>query len=165
MNIILYKAPTKEDIGFCSQATRLSHKNKKIYSFYDDLKLLSKLVLNGDDHAKSIRGLQVYFILEAPRYFWQEFVTYKIGNEQLGSESTIHNAPKFNNETDFIEYKQNIKEGTLQTRYFVTNYQTLRRMYFARRHHRLPEWKEFCSWIETLPYSKELIIKEKLNVK
>lgn len=39
------------------------------------------------------------------------------------------------------------------------NYQTLRSMYFARRNHRLSEWREFCRFITTLPYS-ELITVE-----
>lgn len=156
--------PTEEHYDFCADASRLSHKNKaKNISFLDQLSLLSKLVLHGDDEAKSLRGLQVYYSLTAPRYFWHEFVTYRIGNEQLGSESTMHSAPKFETEDEFINYKENIKEGFLQTRYFMTNYQTLRRMYFARRNHRLPHWREFCNWIETLPYAKELIIKEKYN--
>ena len=34
------------------------------------------------------------------------------------------------------------------------NYQTLRKMYFARQHHKLQEWKDFCKWIETLPHSE-----------
>lgn len=158
----LAEYPTEADIQFCAKASRLSFKNsKRYYSIMEDLELLSKLVLHGDDEAKSLRGLQVYYSLTAPRYFWHEFVTYRIGNEQLGSESTMHSAPKFENEDDFINYKENIKEGFLQTRYFMTNYQTLRRIYFARRNHRLPHWKEYCKWIETLPYAKELIIREK----
>lgn len=40
------------------------------------------------------------------------------------------------------------------------NYQVLRSMYHARKNHKLDEWKEFCAWIETLPYS-ELITMEK----
>lgn len=40
----------------------------------------------------------------------------------------------------------------------VTNYQQLKTIYFQRRKHTLPEWKEFCKWIETLPYFKEWII-------
>lgn len=154
--------PSSELMAICANASRLSHKQKeRTWNFPKAIELLSKLVLHGDDEAKSLRGLQVYYSLTAPRYFWHEFVTYRIGNEQLGSESTMHSAPKFDNENDFIEYKRNIKEGFMQTRYFMTNYQTLRRIYFARRYHRLPEWKEYCSWIETLPYAKELIIKEK----
>jgi hypothetical protein len=153
--------PDNKHFIFCACASRLSHKNDNEFVFEDNIKLLSKLVLHGDDEAKSLRGLQVYYSLTAPRYFWHEFVTYRIGNEQLGSESTMHSAPKFESEDYFINYKENIKEGFLQTRYFMTNYQTLRRIYFARRNHKLPHWKEFCKWIETLPYAKELIIKEK----
>jgi len=77
---------------FCACASRLSHKNNKDFVFEDNIKLLAKLVLHGDDEAKSLRGLQVYYSLTAPRYFWQEFVTYQLGNEQLGSESTMHYA-------------------------------------------------------------------------
>lgn len=33
------------------------------------------------------------------------------------------------------------------------NYQVLRNMYHARKNHKLDEWKSFCEWIETLPYS------------
>lgn len=154
--------PSEFNFHLCADAARLSHKKDvKEYLLQDQLKLLSKLVLHGDDEAKSLRGLQVYYSLTAPRYFWHEFVTYRIGNEQLGSESTMHSAPKLENENDFINYKENIKEGFLQTRYFMTNYQTLRRIYFARRNHRLPHWKEFCKWIGTLPYAKQLIIIEK----
>lgn len=36
------------------------------------------------------------------------------------------------------------------------NYQVLKTMYHARKNHKLDEWREFCKWIETLPY-KELI--------
>ena len=75
----------------------------------------------------------------------------------------MHSAPKFETEQDFVEYKRNITEGTFQLRMFKTSYQTLRRMYYARRNHRLPEWKEFCKWIEELPYAKELILIEKGN--
>jgi len=158
-----FSTPNASMVVLCAEASRLSHKKSdKLIQFDDELTLLSKLVLHGDDEAKSLRGLQVYYSLTAPRYFWQEFVTYRVGNEQLGSESTMHSAPKFETEDDFINYKNEIKEGMLQTRYFMTNYQTLRRMYFARRNHRLPHWREFCAWIETLPYAKELITKEKV---
>ena len=40
----------------------------------------------------------------------------------------------------------------------TTNYRCLKNIYKQRHDHQLPEWREFCSWIETLPYAKELII-------
>ena len=42
----------------------------------------------------------------------------------------------------------------------TTNYRQLKTMYKQRKNHRLPEWREFCKWIETLPMS-ELIIGDK----
>lgn len=44
----------------------------------------------------------------------------------------------------------------------TTNYRQLKTMYKQRKNHRLPEWREFCKWIETLPMS-ELIIGENKN--
>lgn len=44
-----------------------------------------------------------------------------------------------------------------QRRTLDLNYEVLRNIYHARRNHRLDEWRTFCSWIETLPYAKELI--------
>ena len=35
----------------------------------------------------------------------------------------------------------------------TTNYRQLKTIYHQRKNHRLPEWKLFCSWIETLPNS------------
>lgn len=45
-----------------------------------------------------------------------------------------------------------------QKRTVQLNYQVLKQMYFARRHHKLDEWKEFCEWCEELPYFKEICI-------
>ena len=51
----------------------------------------------------------------------------------------------------------------MQKRTIDLNYQSLRRIYFARRKHKLTEWSGedgFCEWIKSLPYSEELIIYE-----
>lgn len=47
-----------------------------------------------------------------------------------------------------------------QKRTVQLNYQVLKNMYFARRHHKLDEWRKFCDWCESLPYFKELCIQE-----
>jgi hypothetical protein len=99
----------------------------------------------------------VWVEIDAPRYFWHEFVTYRLGCEQLGSESTMHDQPKLSEE-ELVAWKAQLPEGTMQKRIFVINYQALRRMYKQRKNHRLPEWKFFCNWIEGLPYAKELIV-------
>ncbi len=36
----------------------------------------------------------------------------------------------------------------------TTNYRQLKTIYSQRKNHRLPEWREFCKWIETLPHSE-----------
>lgn len=55
---------------------------------------------------------------------------------------------------------QILPSGWNQMRTWTANYQTLRNIYFARRNHKLKEWHQFCEFIETLPYAKELICYE-----
>lgn len=43
----------------------------------------------------------------------------------------------------------------------TTNYRQLKTMYKQRKNHRLPEWREFCRWIETLPMSELITGLEK----
>lgn len=123
-----------------------------------DLKLMSTLIKRGDEHAKAIRGLIVYAEINAPRYWWQEMDTYKIGAERLSSESTMHIQGKGLTTEELIKMKEELKEGTMQKRVEYFSYQTLRRIYVQRRNHRLPHWHKFCEWIEGLPFAKELII-------
>lgn len=44
-----------------------------------------------------------------------------------------------------------------QTRNVMMNYEVLANIYKSRKSHKLDEWREFCKWIEELPYS-ELIL-------
>lgn len=126
-----------------------------------DLTLMSTLVKRGDEHAKAIRGLQVYASIEAPRWMWQEIDTYRVGTDRLSSESTMHIDAKGLSNEELMDFKDHLEEGKIQKRIQVFSYQTLRRIYFQRRNHRLPVWHEFCEWIESLPYASELIIVEK----
>jgi hypothetical protein len=41
-----------------------------------------------------------------------------------------------------------------QKRTCQMNYAVLRNMYHARRNHKLDEWRDFCSWVESLPYAE-----------
>lgn len=45
-----------------------------------------------------------------------------------------------------------------QKRTVTLNYQVLRNQYFSRSNHKLTEWHDYCAWIESLPYAKELIL-------
>lgn len=71
----------------------------------------------------------------------------------------------------YEEYNEMLKEEYLKILYsnpagfeltarMTTNYRCLKNIYIQRKDHRLPEWREFCKWIETLPYAKELICYE-----
>lgn len=55
---------------------------------------------------------------------------------------------------------QLLPESYNQKRTWTADYAVLRNIYFARKNHKLNEWKEFCQNIETLPYGKELICCE-----
>ena len=54
--------------------------------------------------------------------------------------------------------------GFQLTSRMTTNYQQLKTIYAQRRNHRLPEWRTFCDWIETLPMFKELCLRDKLPI-
>ena len=43
------------------------------------------------------------------------------------------------------------------------NYEVLRKMYFARKNHKLDEWREFCKVIEELPFFREIFLDEKVS--
>jgi hypothetical protein len=128
-----------------------------------DIKLLSTLIRRGDEHAKAIRGLIVYAEINAPRFWWAEADSYRIGTERLASESTMHIQGKGLTTEKLVEMKSNLTEGTMQRRIQYFSYQTLRRIYHQRITHRLPHWRRFCEWIETLPFFDELILSHNEN--
>lgn len=65
----------------------------------------------------------------------------------------------YNRETD-LELKkkywwqmiQLLPSSYNQTRNVMMNYEVLANIYRQRKNHKLDEWREFCKWIETLPY-------------
>lgn len=107
---------------------------------------------------------------EAQRYHWFDIIS---------SMSTMHMLPKM--ELKYVKYtdweiierfREIVEEynackskeswlhmiysypsGLILTARITTNYLQLKNIYSQRRNHRLPEWQEFCDWVETLPYS------------
>ena len=61
---------------------------------------------------------------------------------------------KTKDECIFALIRQLLPSGYNQRYTWQANYQVLRNIYHSRRFHRLQEWRDFCSWIETLPYSE-----------
>lgn len=65
--------------------------------------------------------------------------------------------------TKFIETKdkrywwqmiQLLPSSYNQKRTVMLNYEVLANMYKSRKNHKLDEWRDFCHWIESLPYSE-----------
>lgn len=183
----------------------------------NDLKLMRSLAKAGDDHGKFLRMIHVQADITAPRYWWTEYDTYKIGTV-ANSCSTMHKlhekeftmddfshekldgiddypiTARFANQSSdvvfkscslgsleitigilnhyrekFIETKnkhywdqmvQLLPQSYNQKRTVDLNYQVLAHMYFARRNHKLNEWREFCDWVLTLPHFCEIVVQE-----
>lgn len=55
---------------------------------------------------------------------------------------------------------QLLPESYNQKRTITMNYENLLNMYYARKSHKLDEWHTYCDWILSLPYTKELFLRE-----
>lgn len=158
----------KECRSLCTTTMRFNDKNEADEPYFEavslvdfepkDLHLMSVLVKRGDEHAKVMRGIVVYAEIEAPIWFYRELETYRIGRERLSCESTMHCECKGLSGEELEDAKDKIPMGHVQKTVDMYSYQALRRLYAQRNKHRLPMWKEFRKWIETLPFAKELII-------
>ena len=141
----------------------------------------------GTGHDQFLTGIIVQFNLtftvkawvEAERYSFLDFVS---------SQSTMHRISKFDigkqcisyvtqntidevtrllevyNETpsaeNYLTLLYNTPVGFRLTARMTTNYRQLKTIYQQRKHHKLPEWRAFCQWCETLPYFKEVVLNE-----
>ena len=141
----------------------------------------------GEGHDNFLNGIIVQFDLrytvkawtEAERYHFLDFVS---------SQSTMHRIASFDLTKQYIEYVDPRMIGIMQElvdRYnetkdpedylrclysnpcgfqliagMTTNYRQLKTIYAQRKNHRLPEWKELCEWIKTLPMAEELILND-----
>lgn len=123
-----------------------------------DLHLMSTLIKRGDEHGKVVRGIIVYAQIEAPVWFYRELETYKIGRERLSCESTMHCECRGLSGEELEKAKDAIPMGHIQKTVDWFSYQTLRRIWIQRHNHRLPMWHDFCRWIESLPFAKQLIL-------
>ncbi len=167
------KFPMSVDSGKCS--TKYTQTIKKLGT-----------AEKGSGHDNFLKGIVIQFDLsftvkawtEAERYHWFdivssqstmhrlnfmdfdecfcEYVTINTKNE-MNRLKEIYNETK--NVKDYLALLYNCPTGIVLTAGITTNYQQLKTIYSQRKNHRLPEWREFCEWIKTLPYS-ELITGE-----
>ena len=82
-------------------------------------------------------------------YIWEKII------EQLNNLRDFYLETK--DENVFQEIRQILPQGYNVRYTWQANYEVLSNIYKSRKYHRLPEWREFCKWIEELPYS-ELIV-------
>lgn len=137
----------------------------------------------GTGHDNFLNGIIVQFDLcftikawtEAERYHFLEFVssqstmhkvieldTRKQCNPYV-TENTIREVERLKAEfiadpsaENYLAVLYNVPVGFRLTARMTTNYRQLKTIYRQRKSHKLPEWREFCDWVETLPY-RELI--------
>lgn len=60
---------------------------------------------------------------------------------------------KSKSKDDWWQMIQLLPSSYNQTRNIMMNYEVLSNIYKSRQNHKLDEWREFCKWIKTLPYS------------
>lgn len=63
---------------------------------------------------------------------------------------------KTKDKEDYLRLLMSCPNGMKIKAGFTTNMRQLKTMYLQRRHHRLPEWQEFCDWCLSIPYFSEL---------
>lgn len=132
-------------------------------------KICAKCASRGNGEDKFLRMIQIWADITAPRFWWAEFDTYKVGTVAL-SESTMHTLGKRPlAQEDFegglpidelldwlntyvcadccsVETKKRfLPEGFLQRRIVNFNYAVFANMIRQRRNHRLPQWHYFLS--------------------
>lgn len=134
----------------------------------------------GEGHDQFMTGIRVAFDLTFTVKAWTEAERYRF-LEFVSSQSTMHRISKFDLERQYskyvdprmIEIMNELKDrynetqdpedylkllysnpcGFKLTARMTTNYRALKTIYSQRKNHRLPEWRAFCEWIKTLPYS------------
>lgn len=134
----------------------------------------------GNGEEKFLRMIQIWADITAPRFWWAEFDTYKVGTVAL-SESTMHtlgkrpltpedfeppmnqnrleelNATLANNLAPIEVKKAALPESFLQRRIVNLNYAVLANMIRQRRKHKLPQWRQFLTEMRAGLVNPELL--------
>lgn len=78
---------------------------------------------------------------------------------ELNKNIRHYNDPEWKEHKDeiFMNIKEILPDSYLQRRMIDFNYETALTIYHQRKNHRLPEWKDFCDWIENLPYMQDFL--------
>ena len=168
-----------EEVGFHLAMKGLAR------SFNQDIEKMSKVALNLSPkdlgHNKFLESIVVWIDVEAPRFWWSEFDTYRVGITKQ-SDSTMHTLKRQPLSQDNFEYpiyenyidvlndmircnadidiiKNALPDGFIQGRTICTNYKVLRNIILQRRNHKLPQWHVFCNAMKALKYAEYLGIE------
>ena len=135
----------------------------------------------GSGHNNFLKGIIVQFDLRYPEYFspqlqryhWIDIVSsqskmHRIMSKPLTiedfvlpiSQLWIDHLNDYIKEKRFEELINELPSGYLKWMGISTNYLQLKTIYNQRKNHKLVEWREFCSFIESLPMAKKLILCE-----
>lgn len=103
-----------------------------------------------------------------------EFETHtdKITNYVLGPDNILNLTIKMLNrcrdlylktkeKTYWWQMIQLLPSSYNQKRTVMLNYEVLANIYKSRKNHKLDEWKDFCKWIEELPYSELITVESR----
>jgi hypothetical protein len=127
-------------------------------------KVARRLCHRGDGHNKYLESIVVWLDITAPRYFWQQYDTYRVGITKQ-SESTMHTMTarpleqsdfahpipvehldhlnRLIKASDWETAKRDLPESFEQRRIVCANYMALQRIVRQRGTHRLAEWRLF----------------------
>jgi len=140
-----------------------------------------RLAGRGDGHDKFLESIVVWLDIVAPRYFWQQMDTYRVGVSKQ-SESTMHTIARRPLKASDFEHpipephlahlnrriasgdwegaKRDLPESFRQRRIVCMNYMALRRVIRQRREHRLSEWQTFVDGVLEAVEHPELLVEE-----
>lgn len=136
---------------------------------------------SGEGHDQWLTGVVVQFDVtfsikawtEAERYHFFDFVSSQSTMHRVSqmdvrkqcnkyvTENTIAEVERLKeiylndkNTENYLYLLYNIPTGFQLTAGMTTNYRQLKTIYKQRKNHRLPEWRSFCDWIESLPHAE-----------
>jgi hypothetical protein len=146
----------------------------------DMSRVVKKLCFKGDGHNKFLESIMLWLDVIAPRYWWQQFDTYRVGVTKQ-SQSTMHTITvrhlkqddfahpipaehfvhmnELINQKDWETAKHDLPESFLQRRVVCLDYMVLQRIIRQRESHRLSEWQEFVSAVLEQAVHPELLRK------
>ena len=140
------------------------------------------LIKKGEGEDKFLRQMAVCFIIRAPRYWWTQMDTYKVGTTAQ-SESTMHTIMRkeilredfeipladirldsiidllnvSREARDFHTLIRMLPQSYVQRRIWSANYAVLRNIFIQRAGHPLSEWRKFIDTVSHLVMYPEFL--------